>query len=124
METDILEVFLAAEKTHGVRYLQFVDDGGSSVHPKLIQNIPEWGREIRKLEGANNACKCYKSGFEKLVADNSSYTGNAGLTQNMRNLLTSAARCATKIRSQEPDTRKAVKLLVQDLVKGSHARFP
>ena len=119
METDIiLEGFLAAEKTHRVRYLRFVGDGDSSVHPKLIQNVPEWGRDIRKIECANHACKCYRSGLEKLVADNASYKGKGGLTQKMRKRLTCAARCAIKMRSQEPDTRKAVKLLVQDLVNG------
>ena len=39
METDIiLEGFLEAERVHGVRYIQFIGDGDSSVHPTLIQN--------------------------------------------------------------------------------------
>ena len=52
------------------------------------------------------------------MTENPSYKGKGGLTQKMRKRLTSAARCATKMRSQEPDTRKAVKLLEQDLVNG------
>ena len=52
------------------------------------------------------------------MADNASYKGKGGLTQKMRKRLTCAARCAMKMRSQEPDTTKAVKLLVQDLVNG------
>ena len=119
METDIiLEGFRAAEKTHGVRYMRFVGDGDSSVYPTLLTNVPEWGRDIKKIEFANHACKCYRSGLEKLVTENPSYKGKGGLTQKMRKRLTSAARCAIKMRSQEPDTRKAVKLLEQDLVNG------
>lgn len=36
----------------------------------------------------------------------------------MRRRLTSAARCAIKMRSQEPDISKAVKQLERDLVNG------
>ena len=119
METDIiLEGFRAAEKTHGVRYMRFVGDGDSSVYPTLLTQVPEWGRDIKKLECANHACKCYRSSLEKLVTENPSYKGKGGLTQKMRKRLTSAARCAIKMRSQEPDTKKAVKLLEQDLVNG------
>ena len=61
---------------------------------------------------------CYRSSLEKLVTENPSYKGKGGLTQKMHKRLTSAARCAIKMRSQEPDTRKPVKLLEQDLVNG------
>ena len=119
METDIiLEGFLAAEKTHGVRYMRFVGDGDSSVYPTLQANVPEWGRDIKKIECANHACKCYRASLEKLVANNPSYKGKGGLTVKMRKRLTSAARCAIKMRSEESDTRKAVKLLEQDLANG------
>ena len=68
MEPDIiLEGFKQAEEVHGVRYKRFVGDGDSSVYPTLIQNVPGWGRYIEKLECANHACKCYRSGLEKLV---------------------------------------------------------
>ena len=119
METDIiLEGFRAAEKIHGVRYMRFVGDGDSSVYPTLLTNVPEGGHDIKKIKCANHACKCYRSSLEKLVTENPSYKGKGGLTQKMRKRLTSAARCAIKMRSQEPDTRKAVKLLEQDLVSG------
>ena len=100
METDIiLEGFRAAEKIHGVRYTRFVGDGDSSVYPTLLTNVPEWGRDIKKIECANHACKCYRSSLKKLVTENPSYKGKGGLTQKMRKRLTSAARCAIKMRS-------------------------
>ncbi len=99
METDILvEGFVDAEKVHGVRYIQFIGDGDSSVYPTLIQRVPGWGHAITKLECANHACKCYKGALERLVQDNPSYKGNGGLTMKMRRRLVSAARCAIKMR--------------------------
>ncbi len=124
MEPDIiLEGFKQAEEVHGVRYTRFVGDGDSSVYPTLIQNVPGWGRYIRKLECANHACKCYRSALEKLVQENTSYKGRGGLTEKMRRRLTSAARCAIKMRSKEPDTAKAVKLLERDLQNGPYHCF-
>ena len=41
-----------------------------------------------------------------------------GLTSLMRKRLTSAARCAIKMRSKEADQKKAVKPLEQDLING------
>ena len=56
METDILEGFQAAEKTHGVRYMRFVGDGDSSVYLTLLTQVSKWGRDIKKLKCANHAC--------------------------------------------------------------------
>ena len=87
MESDIiLEGFLKAERTHGVRYTRFVGDGDSSVFPTLRQNVSLWGPDIKKID---HACK---SSLEKLAADNPSYKGKGGLTEK-RKRLTSAARC-------------------------------
>ena len=66
-----------------------------------------WGHAIRKLECANHACKCYRGALEKLVQENHSYKGKL----QMRKRLVSAARCAIRMRSAEPDRKKAVKLL-------------
>ncbi len=46
------------------------------------------------------------------------YKGKGGLTGAMRQRLTSAARCAIRMRSQETDVKKAVKKLKQDLKNG------
>ena len=124
MEPDIiLEGFKQAEAVHGVRYIRFVGDGDSSVYPMLIQNVPGWGRYIKKLECANHSCKCYRAGLEKLVQGNSSYKGRGGLTEKMRRRLTSAARCAIKLRSKDPDTANTVKLLERDLLNGPYHCF-
>ena len=124
METDIiLEGFNQCEKVHGVRYMRFIGDGDSSVYPTLVTNVPIWGHAIRKIECANHACKCYRTGLEKLVQANPHYKGKGGLTQKMRRRLTSAARCAIKMRSQEEDTRQAVKSLERDLINGPRHCF-
>ena len=116
MESDIiLEGFLKAERTHGVRYTRFVGDGDSSIFPTLRQNVPLWGPDIKKVECANHACKCYRSSLEKLAADNPSYKGKGGLTVKR---LTSAARCAIKMRSQESDQSEAARLLERDILNG------
>ena len=119
MESDILlQGFMEAERVHGIRYTRFIGDGDSSVHTTLLQGVPVWGHAIRKLECANHACKCYRGALEKLVQENHSYKGKGGLTLQMRKRLVSAARCAIRMRSAEPDRKKAVKLLQSDLVNG------
>ncbi len=107
METDIiLEGFCAAERIHGVRYMIFVGDGDSSVHSTLIQSVPVRGYDIKKMECANHACKCYRGALEKVVQENPTYKGAGGLTLKMRQRLVGAARCAIKMRSKEPDRHK------------------
>ena len=119
MEADIiLEGFLEAEKVHGVRYMNFVGDGDSSVYPTLVQNVPVWGHDIRKLECANHACKCYRGALERLVQENPSYKGSSGLTQKMRRRLVSAARSAIRMRSVGNDKKEALKKLKHDLQNG------
>ena len=119
MESDIiLEGFCQAELTHGLRYTRVIGDGDSSVYTTLLQYVPGWGRDIIKLECANHACKCYWGSLEKLVTENSSYKGKGGLTLKMLKRLTSAARCAIKMRSKEPDRRNAINLLRKDLLNG------
>ena len=113
MEPDIiLEGFLAAEKMHGVRYTKFVGDGDSAVYPTLLTKVSVWGRDIKKIECSNHACKCYRSSLKKLASDNPEYRGKGGLTQKMRKRLTSAA----KMRSAERDRVKALKQLEKDLI--------
>lgn len=114
----ILEGFRKAEQTHGVRYIRFVGDGDSSVFPTLRQNLPIWGPDTQKVECANHACKCYRSSIEKLAAENPSYKGKGGLTENMRKRLTSAARCAIKMRNRDPDRNMVARLLERYLLNG------
>ena len=57
MESDIiLNGFLEAEETHGVRYTKFIADNDSSVFTRLQEEVPVWGRAITKLESANHTC--------------------------------------------------------------------
>ena len=122
MEPDIiLEGFLQAESTHGVRYIKFAGDGDSSVHSTVITGVPGWGRAIEKLECANHACKCYR-GSLRTGTTNPHYKGKGGLTAKMRRL-TSAARCAINMRSKEKDRPQAIKKLQADLRSGPRHCF-
>jgi len=124
METDIiLEGFKQAERNHRVRYIRFVGDGNSSVFPTLIAEVPGWGRAIQKVECTNHAWKCYRANLEKLVQENPAYKGKGGLTRRMRQRLTSAARCAIKMHSQEPNKKEAIKKLQADLRNGPYHCF-
>ena len=88
METDIiLKGFLQSEQQHGLRYIEFIGDGDSSVFPALVSGVP-YGHYIKKLECANHAVKCYRTALENLINDKPLYKGRGKLTQNMRkNLL-------------------------------------
>ena len=100
MESNIiLEGFQQAERVHRVRYVRFIGDGDSSVYSTLIQGVSGWGWPIKKLECANHAYKCYRSALEGIVVANPSFKGQGGLTKKMRQQVTSAARCAIKMRS-------------------------
>ena len=117
METDIiLEGFQAAEKQHGVRYMRFIGDGDSSVHPTLVANVHEWGYDIQKEECANHAVKCFRTSMEQLVKDKPQYKGRGKLTEQMRKRLTLRMRSSITNRSKETDSRKAAKLLRIDIL--------
>ena len=99
IESDIiLEGFKRAEEDHGLRYTKFIGDGNSSVFSTLVQFVPGWGRYIEKQECANHCCKCYRSSLEKQVQEKLHYKGKGGLTTAMRQRLTTAARCAIRMR--------------------------
>lgn len=57
------------------------------------------------------------------MQDKPSYKGRGGLTEKMQCRLTSAARCAIKMRSKESDISKGVKLLERDLLNGPYHCF-
>jgi len=124
METNIIiDGFCQAERVHGLRYIRFIGDGDSSVYPTLLTTVPGWGRAIEKMECANHACKCYRGSLEKVVQENPKYKGKGGLTAKMRQRLTSAARCAIKMRSQEENRQEAIKKLQSDLQNGPYHCF-
>ena len=76
MESDIiLKGFCKAEKQHGLRYINFIGDGNSSVDTTLVSGVPEWGHAITKQECANHAVKCYRSALENLLKDKPHYKG-------------------------------------------------
>ena len=101
MEADIIsEGFGKGYNQHGLRYMEYIGDGDSSVQPKLVEKLP-WGFAIKKLEYTNHAVKCFRASLENLVSTNSSYKGRGKLTEAMRKRLTKAARSAIVMRSKE-----------------------
>lgn len=112
MESDIiLSGFLEAESVHGVRYTKIIADGDSSVYTLLQEKVPVWGVAIEKLECANHTCKCIRSNLEKLVTEKPEYKGKGKLSKLNRVRLTTAIRCAIRMRSKD----KNAKLLKHDI---------
>ncbi|VDI57174.1 Hypothetical predicted protein [Mytilus galloprovincialis] len=124
MESDILvEGFKQAEKVHGLRYMQLIADGDSSVYAKIQEEVPVWGKFVTKIECSNHACKCLRSNLEKLVNDNPNYKGQNKLTKTTRVNIVSAVRCAIRMRSKESNRSAAIKLLAHDIRNSVHHIF-
>jgi hypothetical protein len=116
MEADIIvDGFLSAETTHGVRYMRLVGDGDSSVYAKIMEQVPVWGAHVAKVECSNHACKCLRSNLEKLVQDHPSFKGKGKLTLMNRIKITTGVRCAIRMRSKEADRVSATKALAHDI---------
>ncbi len=105
MENDvILEGFLQAEATHGVRYTRYIGDGDSSVMANLLEHGPSWcqaEKGLTKLECANHVCKGIRGKLEQLVLDKPHFKGAGGLTKGIRVRLTTAIRCAIRMRTED-----------------------
>ncbi|CAG2211913.1 unnamed protein product [Mytilus edulis] len=128
MEADIIvEGFLKADK-HGIRYMHLIGDGDSSVYSQIQQKVPVWGKHVKKIECANHTCKCLRSNLEKLVVETPTYKGKGKLCKRTRIRITSAVRCAIRMRSKEKDKLKAAKQLEFNIrntlshVYGDHTR--
>lgn len=122
MENDIIvEGFLKAEEMHKVRYMRYIGDGDSSVLANLRERGPSWclrGTGVQKLECANHVCKGIRGKLEKLVTENSHFKGADRLTKSIRVRLTTAIRCAIKMRTADEKTvghHQATKLLQHDI---------
>ncbi|XP_060577969.1 uncharacterized protein LOC132735083 [Ruditapes philippinarum] len=125
MEADIiLNGFLQAETSHGVRYTKIIADGDSSVFPQLQEKVPVWGTSIEKLECANHTCKCLRSNLEKLVIEKPHYKGKGKLTKINRLRLTTAVRCAIRMRSKDQNVKQLRKDIINSVyhVLGFHDR--
>ena len=104
MEADIIvEGFKQSETLHGLRYVQMIGDGDSSVHHAVCTGVPSYGRLVQKLECANHAMKCYRSSLEKLAKENSQFKGRNGLTSNKMQQLAKGMRCAIRNHSVTSD---------------------
>ena len=103
VEADILvEGFRMSETTHGVRYMEVIGDGDSSVLAAIRSQVM-WGPYVKKLECVNHACKNYGAKLESVVHDNPRYKGRGGLTQKAIRWLTAAARAAIRMHSSTKD---------------------
>ena len=104
------------EKKYGIRYMQIIADGDSSVYASLIKKkLPVWGPHVQKIECANHATKCLRSNLEKLVNEKPQYKGKGKLTKNNIRRITTGVRCAMIMRSKEENRNDAIKKLKQDI---------
>ena len=90
-------------------------DGDSSVLQDIMENVPVWGKHVKKLECANHACKCLRNNLEQLVSDKPAYKGKGKLTKGSRIRIVTAVRCAIKMRSQEKDKTQGINKLKKDI---------
>ena len=68
MEANIIvEGFQLSEQMHGVRYLWFIGDGGSSVYHSVVNGVPSYGRCVQKDECANHAVNLIKTALKYYV---------------------------------------------------------
>ncbi|CAG2245733.1 unnamed protein product [Mytilus edulis] len=108
--------------------MHLIGDGDSSVYAQIMQNVPVWGKYVKKIECSNHVCKCVRSNLEKLVNENPEYKGKGKLTKQIRVRIVSSIRCAIRMRSLESDKRKAIKNLEHDItncinhIYGDHSR--
>ena len=119
MESDIIvEGFNLSESMHGLRYMQFIEDGDSSVHYNIVTSVP-YGRHVEKIECANHAVKCYHTRLANIVKDNPSFGGSGNLTKDIITKITQAARKAITAHSCTGD----VEALRNDLHNGPKHYF-
>ena len=116
----IVEGFKECEDKHSLRYMRLIADGDSSVFARIQCDVPVWGRDVTKLECANHAVKCLRSSLEKLVEQKPHYKGKGKMTQLVRVRLTTACRCAIKMRSEEADRKSALPKLQHDIKNSIH----
>ena len=88
-----------------------IGDGDSSAYSKIVQNFPDWGKYVVKIECANHCVKCLRDSLEKLVAQKSHYKGAKMLIRQQRVRLVTAVtcRCAIRMRSKEAIDSNRVK---------------
>ncbi|VDI63991.1 Hypothetical predicted protein [Mytilus galloprovincialis] len=111
MESDVIvEGFLKAND-NGIRYMNFIADGDSSMHAQIMDRVPVWGKHVKKLECANHITKCLRSNLEKLVTEKPSYKGKGKLCKRTRVRIVSSVRCAIRKRSDETNRILATKKL-------------
>ncbi len=117
-----LNAFSQCEQVHGLRYMRVIGDGDSSTMPTLITQGPSWCKDIVKLECANHSVKCLRASLERLVEEKPQYKGKGRLTKLKMIKITSGARCAIKMRSEEEakiGRAKAVKKLQHDIMNSA-----
>ena len=119
METDIIvEGFKKSEAMHGLRYIYMIGDGDSSVYLSVTINVP-YGLGVHKVECANHAIKCFRSGLEKIAKENAGYSGKHGLTPGRIQRICRGMKCAIRQHSSSND----VAVLRHDLRNCPHHCF-
>ncbi|KAK2703518.1 hypothetical protein QYM36_018047 [Artemia franciscana] len=90
MEQDMMvEDFVLSILIHGLRYLEFIGDGDSSVHQRLIERVT-YGKEIVKNECSNHVTKNFTGDLFSLTKNKYQFSKIltksciSSLTKNLR----------------------------------------
>ncbi|XP_072390322.1 uncharacterized protein [Diabrotica undecimpunctata] len=95
METSILvEGFKQSQIVHGLKFLQFIADGDSSVYAKICEEVA-YGQYVTKIECRNHAIKNYGKALYKIKADTTVNKEARALLTN--NKIKELQNCCTKI---------------------------
>ena len=102
MEADIIVEGLKEVEKNGLMITRIIAHGDSSTYAAIKEKLP-WGWDVKKIKCANHACKCLRSNLEKLVDANPHYKWANRLSKPTRVRLTTAVRCAIRMRAQQAD---------------------
>ncbi|XP_072375407.1 uncharacterized protein [Diabrotica undecimpunctata] len=95
METSIIvEGFKQSQILHGLKFLQFIADGDSSVYAKIREEVA-YGQYVTKIECRNHAIKNYGKALYKIKADTTVNKEARALLTN--NKIKELQNCCTKI---------------------------
>ena len=95
-----------------------VGDGDLSVYLSVTLNV-SYGLGVHKVECANHAIKCFRSGLEKLAKENAGYSSKHGVTPARIQRICRGMKCAIRQHSVTND----VAALRHDLRNCPHHYF-
>jgi hypothetical protein len=123
MEQDmIIEGFVLSLSMHGLRYLEFIGDGDSSVYQRIIERVA-YGKDVIKHECANHVTKNFTRDLYNLVKNRGDFSKI--LTKSCISSLTKNLRGAIKKNREDGGNTEKLKCLIKNVpfhVFGDHQK--